>query len=150
MRRPAKSPLPRVCSLRRRNRAAFLLIEAGLAAVAIAIGLVAITRGLGTSLSVLASLQRRDAFLAVADSTLQQLRVEAQAHPPLPFSRRRGTCESVSRGCEWALTFDAFTPTAFDVPSDALRLVTLTVRRNQESSGSVSLRMVWPGDWIGE
>ena len=126
------------------------MIEAGLAAVAMAIGLVAISRGLGTSLSTLASLQRRDAFLSVAESTLQQLSAEAQQAPPLPTARRRGTCEEVSRDCEWELTSEPFNPPALELPGDVLRLVTLLVRRSQGPSGSFSLRAVWPADWVAE
>ena len=153
MQRRAKLPSPCLRFPRRNpspRQAAFLLIEAGLAAVAIAVGLVAITRGLGSSLATLASLQRRDAFLSVAESTLQQLRAEAQQNPSLLSNHHHGTCESVSSDCEWELTSVSFNPPELDAPANALQLVTLTVRRSQGPSSSVSVRMVWPGNWLTE
>ena len=133
----------------RRGRQAFLLIEAGLAAVAMAIGLVAISRGLGVSLSTLSALQRRDHFLSVAESTLAQLAAEAQQAPPLPFARRHGSCEE-GTDCEWELTSESFTPTALHLPGDVLRLVTLSVHRSSGAPGQFSLRVVWPADWVAE
>ena len=150
MRRRVTSPSPPI-SCRRPPESAFLLIEAGLAAVAIAVGLVAISRGLGSSLSALASLQRRGAFLSVAESTLQQLRAEAQQAPPLPSARRRGSCgDDVRSDCEWELTSEPFNPPALELPGDVLRLVTVSVHRSQGSSGRVRLQAVWPADWLGE
>ena len=115
-----------------------------------AIGLVAISRGLGTSLSTLSALQRRDTFLSLAESMLQQLRAEAQQSPPLSPAGRRGDCGEVSQDCEWELTSESFAPPELELQTGLLRLVTLSVHRSQTRSGSVRLQAVWPAEWLGE
>ena len=114
-----------------------------------AIGLLAISRGLGASLSTLSALQRRDRFLAVANSTLQQLGAEAQQAPPLPLNRRHGLCDGVA-DCEWELTSESFNPPALGLSGDVLRLVTLSVHRRVGAPGRFALRVVWPAEWVAE
>ena len=115
-----------------------------------AIGLVAITRGLGASLSALSSLQRRDTYLSIAESTFQTLRAEAQDAPPLPSHRRHGSCGEAAVECEWELAHEPFSPPELDLPADAMRLVTLTVRSTQGRRGIVRLQALWPSDWLTE
>ena len=56
----------------------------------------------------------------------------------------------MSRDCEWELTHEPFAPPGQEPPSDALRLVTLTVRRSQGSASRLRLRTVWPAKWLSE
>ncbi len=125
----------------------FLLIEATLTIVVIAVSLVLISRGVSGSLKALATIQYDDRMLRLAESTLQEVETTAQQVPAsLPLS---GTLNPPDAAYQWTLTA---LPTVL-VPeelSGTLRSMTLTVNRGTASAPVVRLNTVWPIEWIAQ
>ena len=131
------TPRPRM-----RNRRAFLLVEATLTAVVIAVGLVFISRGLSESLRIVSRLQESDRLLRIAESTLSELEIRDQ-HQPLATSQ--GSCEPPDDQYQWSL---AISPVQSTDPSlQTFRAVILTVHRADLPTPAAQLSVLWPGKW---
>ena len=120
-----------------------LLVEAGLCAVVVALGLVFVSRGLANQLAALRVVDERETLLALAQGQLAELEAQRLAGMPLDAASRSGTFNAAA---EWSL---AATPRDdLDVDDDGRPLfseVTLTVRR---ARASVSLSAIWPTAWV--
>lgn len=125
-------------------RRGLLLVEAGLAAVAIAVGLVFLTRGLSSQLRAIRRLQEQSSLQAAARNLL----VEQEG--ARVFGRRgsqetAGTVEGDAGTYAWAMT---------TAPCEALRNplateVTLALQPPTGQPGpSIGFRSIWPLDWI--
>ena len=119
-------------------------MEAMLAAVAIAVGLVFISGGIGASLRALTRLQQADRRLRLAAMTLDQAEVEAQAF--------HGRAERVScfdppdAAYRWDL---AVAPAQVSIDGETVPVsaVTLTVSGDGRERGATRLHTVWPAEW---
>lgn len=138
MRRPAKS---------RSRQRAFLLVEATLTAVVIAVGLVFISRGVSTSLKALARIQQYERLLRLAESVLSELETQAQQGQPISH-HEEGTFEKPNADYRWHVAVNAFQLPTGDIPPDAFRPVTLTIRQIGASTPVVRLHTIWPSEWL--
>lgn len=148
MARRARSPsTDNVPLLRRRTPQGFLLVEATLTIVVIAVSLVLISRGVSGSLKALATLQYDDRMLRLAESTLLEMETTAQQGPvTLPLN---GTLNPPDQAYQWTLTALP-TVLAPEELSGTLRSMTLTVHRGTASAPVVRLNTVWPIEWIAQ
>jgi hypothetical protein len=120
-----------------------LLVEAGLAAVVIALGLVFVSRGLSNQLAALRIVDEREALLALAQGQLAGLEAQRLAGIPPEVSGRSGTLDDAY---EWSLTAAPREDLGMDAESRPLfSEVTLTVRR---ARAAVSLTAIWPASWL--
>lgn len=136
-----------------------LLVEAGLCAVVIAVGLVFISRGLTNQLKALRTVDEYETLLSLAHGKLSELeaqRLRPGGIPPPP-ERPEGSFES-----EYEWTVAAVRREDLDVNEDGRPLfsnITLTVRsapvgqetamgRSEPRSSTVSLSAIWPTDWV--
>lgn len=131
----------------RLSQRAFLLLEATVTAAVIAVGLVFISRGMGTSLKTLSSLQRYDRLLRLAESELNELSAQAQAGIAMP---REGTLDGADHDVTWELAVEGVTskeipPAIGSVVCD----VTLSVHPAQAATPLVRLATIWPKEWTG-
>ena len=125
----------------------FLLVEAVLSAVVIAVGLIFISRGMGSQLRALQALEARDTLLALAQEKFAEVeghRLSGDARP----GQAGGIFEPPADGYTWTfrasprqdLLDQAGAPTASDV--------TLTVASQAHPASSVRLATIWPNDWV--
>jgi hypothetical protein len=125
-----------------------LLVEATLATVVIAVGLVFISRGIAGSLKALSRIQELDRLLQLAESTFCE--VEAHAQAVQPVSLGTGIFPQPSDRYGWTLSIDPVPATFSGVDPQAFRSVILTVSRSTTTTPSVRLQSVWPIEWIAE
>ena len=129
-----------------------LLVEAVLSAVVIAVGLVFISRGLGSQLKALRSLEEYDTLVSLAHGKLLELEGKRFAGGHLSAKDHRGTFEEPYTAYDWTVS-------AKDGPKDRDgkplgRALTLTVEHhegnstNPHRSASVHLSALWPTDWV--
>lgn len=126
-----------------------LLVEAILSAVAIAVGLVIISRGLASPLRALRAIEGYDALLAQAHSTLIQLET-AHIFGVATAAMRSGTLDA-SSAYAWAVAGSPREGPQDLKATDGRALtsdVTLTVDQGAASPLSVSVQAVWPSDWV--
>ncbi len=136
----------------RRPRDGFLLVEAALTAAVLAIGLIAITQGIGSSLRSLATIQRYEIFLRLAESKLAEFEVQApqyaQATPPQKLPRS-GLFDGSYNAYQWKLSEAPISsPNIPTAVSDAVRLVTLAVSPKDSGQPQVRLQTIWPIEWL--
>ncbi len=117
-----------------------------LAAAAIAVGLVAISRGLSGQLRALQVLETREEALGQAQAILFEWESQRLAGRPVP-DRSSGELEAqndtgwdvrAARRADWL--DDAGQPTAADVR--------LTVSRQRPPRAALRVAPIWPADWI--
>ena len=133
--------------MHRRRRQGFLLIEAMLAALAIAVGLVGISGAIGASVRALTRLQQADRRLRLAAMALDQAAIEAQRlRVAAPHA---GVFDPPDEDYRWALTV---TPARATINGDgvAVSAATLTVSRIDDDRQATRLATVWPDDWMAE
>ena len=126
-----------------RSGAGLLLVEAVLAAVAIAVGLVAVSRGLSGQLQALRSLEAREAALAAAGGTLLEWESRGLADRPLPAEAAGNVAGAA--GTSWSVRA---APTAMDATGVAASVVALTVTRSGPPRAAARLAPAWPLSWI--
>ncbi len=128
------------------GRRGFLLVEATLTAVVIAIGAVIISRGIAGSLRAVSTIQRYDQLLRLAESTLQQREAEAQ-HGHL-VSVLTGTFDPPDEGYQWSLIIEPAPVNVDTLAADGLRVITLQVSRVNTAASLISLQTLWPKEWV--
>ena len=127
-----------------------LLVEAVLAAVVIATGLVFISRGLSGQLRVLRATEEYDVLLSLANGKLLELegdRLARASHStptdgvfPDPYADYRWGIVATPRQGPLDLKDKDQTPLTSDI--------VLTVRRQRAPASSVTLRAIWPSAWV--
>ena len=126
-----------------------LLVEAILSAVAIAVGLVVISRGLASPLRALQAIEGYDALLAPAHSALIELET---AHIfGVAGAMMRSGALSGSSAYGWAVAGSPREGPQDLKATDGRALtsdITLTVDQRTASPLSVSVQAVWPSDWV--
>lgn len=140
MARPAK------CSCRQ----GLLLVEAALCAVVIAVGLVFISRALGSQLRALQSIQNYDVLLGLAESQLDELEGHRLIRH-LPSAPRRGSFAQPYQDYEWAIEATPRFGAGDLVGADDQPLtsdVVLTVRRVGSSGQVLTIHAIWPSEWV--
>ena len=121
-----------------------LLVEAVICAVIIAVGLVAISRGLSSQLKALQSVGDYAVMTRLAHEMLTELERSLQVGQP-PQRTRAGTFEPPDAVYAWSLEARVPEDQTTAVP---VTVVTLSVRRADGTSSAVSLRAVWPSDRV--
>ena len=137
MKRPARSNSTR----------GLLLLEAVLAAAAIAVGLVFISRGLSGQLRALRTIEERDVLLALAHRRLLELETAREFQRPVPPDRE-GAFAPPDEAFGW--TVSAMPREEEDATDDPLADVTVTAARLQPPSTAVRLSTVWKADQVPE
>ena len=133
--------------LGRDHREAFLLVEAIMTIVVIAVGLVFITQGLGGSLKALAALTRYDRLLRLAESQLDQLQAEVQQFHLL--ASREGEFETPDQDYRWSVSLAPVQ--SEDMPESTAAVmcsVTVTVSHAADPSPAVRIQSLWPASWV--
>jgi hypothetical protein len=145
-----------------------LLLEAGLSAVVIAVGLVFISRGLTNQLGALRAVGEYETLLSLAHGKLSELeakRLEFEGIPPPPGGSEGSfeTSGDASSGSEYQWTVSAARREDLDVDAQGQPLfseVTLTVRRlsaepvggapagDASRSPVVVVSAIWPAAWV--
>ena len=146
MGRPATSPSQR----------GLLLVEAGLCAVVIAVGLVFISRGLANQLKALRTVDEYETLLSLAHGKLSELEAQRLAGIPQPPGRPEGSFEmadEASSTSEYQWSVAAVRREDLDVDKEGRPIfshITLTVRREGDDrrSSAVSLSAIWPTAWV--
>lgn len=131
-----------------RSRRGLLLVEAILSAVVISIGLVFITRGLGSQLNALRTIEEYDALAALAQSKFVELEGLRLAGRPLTLQDQAGTFKEPYEHYRWTISV---APRA--EPTDAqgaplTKELTLVVQQANRHTASLKLTAVWPTDWV--
>lgn len=121
-----------------------LLVEAVISAVVIAVGLVSISRALSSQLKALRSVGDYAVMARLAQGLLTELERSVQAGQP-PQRARNGTFEPPEAVYEWTLETRAPESQTTAVP---VTVVTLSVRRAEGPSSTVSVRALWPSDRV--
>lgn len=122
-----------------------LLVEAVLAAVVIATGLVFISRGLGGQLRALRFVEQYDDLLPIAEGKLNELEAWGLRWEGIPSTQQEGSFKEAP-SCRWRMSASARSA-ASDAPT--LSDVTLKVWCGEENgSRQTVLRAVWPAAWI--
>ena len=135
---PPRTPIGNV-----RHRQGFLLLEATLTTVVIAVGLVFISRGMGASLKALSALQQYDRLLRLAESQLNVLQGQGQAG--VPVVAPHGTFEGANQDIEWELAVENVQ--SKEIPQamwPALCEVTVSVHPVHTPTPVVRLATLWP------
>ena len=126
----------------------FLLVEALLAMVVIATGLVFISRALSTSLQAVTRLERTERLLRLAESTLRAREIAAQ-HLGVSGTSS-GVFEPPDDGYRWALALQPTVAPLDDQRGVPMSSVTLTVSPSDGDHPLVRLHTLWPADWVHE
>ena len=127
-----------------------LLVEAVLAAVVIATGLVFISRGLSGQLTALRTIEEHDVLRSLANGKLLELEGERLARAA-PSTRMDGVFPDPYADYRWALSATPRQGQADLKDQDGLPLtsdIALTVTRQRARSSSVTLRAIWPAAWV--
>ena len=138
MKRPAR------CSSQR----GLLLVEAVLSAVIIATGLVLITRGLGSQLKALRSIEEHETLISLAQGKLLELEGKRLLAQPLSAGDQTGTFEDSYGAYRWTIE-----SAVREEPKDAqghplADAVTIIVQRADAPSATVKLSALWPATWV--
>lgn len=118
-------------------------------AAVIAVGLVFISRGMGTSLKTLSSLQQYDRLVRLAESQLNELSGQAQAGIVTPL--KEGTFDGADQDVAWELAVEGVTSKEIP-PAMGLVLceITVSVHPAQAATPLIRLATIWPKEWTGE
>ena len=136
-------------SLWNESQRGLLLVEAVLAAAAVATALVFLTRGLSTQLKAMQSLQAHEELGAVMHDVL--VRQEAERAFLLPEEAgAEGTVESGTGRYQWTLA-TAACEGVHDAQDRPLAVwTTLTAERADPPGRSGSVQTLWPLDWAAQ
>ena len=126
----------------------FLLVEATLTIAVSTIGLVLISRGIGASLRTLSYLQQKDRARQIAEALLNGIEVQAQ-EVGVPGTLT-GRIDASPEPFQWVLTTTPADPSLPEDVVDVMRVVTLSVGRENSSASLVRLQTMWPSSWIKE
>lgn len=132
-----------------RSHQGFLLVEAVLSAVIIAVGLVFVSRALASEVKALRTIEEAAAAAPLAQNLMRELEGCVQ-DGRAPERERSGTFDAPNAGYQWALSA-APVPAEDEEPSRGV--VTLVIRRTGDQANVTALRAVWPldyipGDWL--
>lgn len=122
-----------------------LLVEAVLATVVIATGLVFVSRGFSSHLKALRAVEDHEALLSLAQTRLLELEAERSTGNPLSWTPE-GTFESPYDGYRWAIVA---------LPKQGpegmrYREVQVMVWREDHAASQLRLSAVWPAGWVPE
>ncbi len=132
---PARSRLPR----------GFLLVEAVLAAVVIAVGLVFVTRGFSSHVRALRAAEEYDTLTALARGKLLELEASRMFEPDTSSDERAGVFEAPRAAYEWRIVATLREEEDEHSPTSRLEL---SVRRATPPRHQVRLFTVWPTDEV--
>ncbi len=135
MRRPAK------CS----SQQGFLLVEAVLSAVVIAVGLTFVSRGLSNQLRALQTVGEYDTLLSLARGKLLELEGARLFRTPSSEARREGVFQEPYQAYRWTVTATLRKEENGETPTSS---VVLTVQRSHGPSFLVRLSAIWPTDQV--
>lgn len=130
-----------------RSSPGFLLVEAIVSAVVIAVALSFISRGLSSQLRVLGRLEEYQTVLRLAHGKMLELEGVLVPGGSLETGLR-GTFEDPHDAYQWEITTE---PRQDLLGEDDVQLasdITLTVTHTQRSSPSVRLGAVWLREWL--
>ena len=130
------------------NRRAFLLVEATLTAAVIAIGLVAVTRGMSASLTTLTRLQQYDHLLRLAESKLHELEVLAPQGQAIQAQEQ--SFDAPDQAYRWTVRVRPVSLQSAGVPDDTVRAVDLMASAADHPTPVVALHVLWPKEWVKE
>ncbi|MBI3321154.1 MAG: hypothetical protein HYZ91_02675 [Candidatus Omnitrophica bacterium] len=133
MKRPAASA----------SQQGLLLVEAVLAAVVIAVGIVFISRGLGSQVGALRTLEEYDTLLSLARTQLVALEGELR-FGRLPSDVQQRSFEPPYEGYQWTVRATPLPEEPSNPTAVSMSRVRLTVTRATGSSRVLSLSAVWP------
>ena len=144
---------------KRSSQRGLLLVEAVLSAIVIAVGLVFISRGLGSQLRAIHTVEEYETLLSLAHGKLAEFETQRLVQPTQPMSVE-GTFDEPYQAYRWTLSAtprDGDTEWKDTVGTPLTSDVTLTVEQTGDASTTqpgrqappmVRLRAVWPSDWI--
>jgi len=115
-------------------------VEAGLSAVVIAVGLVFITRALGSQLKALQRVEEYAVLTDLAQHALRTMDVDVQAGKP-SRGPQDGSFDEPYQAYQWALSATALDDR--DLPFEMSR-VTLSVQRTDRPASTFSVHAIWP------
>jgi len=118
-----------------------------LSAGVIAVGLVFISRGLGSHLTALRTVEAYETLVSLARGTLVEWEQQRVAGRPLP-PERAGTCAEPFEAFHWRvgarLREDLTDAQGIPIAAE----VTLSIDRADPPSGQASLTTIWRIDWV--
>jgi hypothetical protein len=130
------------------NKKAFLLIEASLSAVVIAVGLIFISRGISNSLYSLSRIRETDAAIRVAESALIQQEMYLQVAGKL--SLNEPSFKSDLEGFGVKESDEKISLSDYGFGDESFRAVELAMREEKRESSLLRLWVVWPDEWFLE
>ena len=130
----------------RRTRRGFLLVEALLALVVIATGLVFISRALSANLAAVTHLQRTARVLRLAASALRAREIDAQQFGASDGST--GAFDPPDEAYRWSLALQAAPVPLDEQVSVTMSSVTLTVTAAGDDRPLARLHTLWPAEWV--
>ena len=130
----------------RGTRQGFLLVEALLAMVVIATGLVFISRALSTNLNVVTRLERTERLRRLAESALRAREIEAQQFGT--SDAPAGAFDPPDDAYRWAMSLHPVQISLDDQTTVPMLSVTLTVSPTSNDHSLVQLHTLWPTDWV--
>ena len=128
------------------SRQGLLLVEAVLAAVVIAVGLVFISRGLSSQLKAVQAIDEQQTLLALAHETLLGLESRLAAGQTLA-PRLEGGFEAPDESYRWSVTVEPRSDQTDALGTPLAGDVFVTVQ-GERSPAAVTLGAVWPKEWL--
>ena len=128
------------------SRQGLLLVEAVLAAVVIAVGLVFISRGLSSQLRAVRTIDEQQTLLALAQDTLVGLESRLAAGQTLASSLEGGF-EAPYESYRWSVMVEPRSDQTDALGSPLAGDVFVTVQRERPPA-AVTLGAVWPKEWL--
>ena len=135
--------------VRRFSRQGLLLVEAVLAAVVIAVGLVFISRSLSSQLKALRSVEEYDTLASLAQGKLRELEAKLLARS-LGEQDRQGVFEAPYAGYRWAVSARVREEPRDPTGDPLMKDVMLSVERAEPPPFAFQLTAVWPASWVPE
>ncbi len=127
-----------------RSQRGFLLVEAALSAIVVAVGLVFVSRALSSELKALQVVEESSTVSPLADATLRAMSSLVQSGRT-PGAKRDGAFESPNAGYRWSMSAQPLE--AGDAPP-RYGMITLTIRRVRDEALVSSTRALWPVEFI--
>jgi hypothetical protein len=138
-------------SVQARGRGGLLLVEAVLSAVVIAVGLVAISRGLANQLKALRTLEEHETLRSLAIHWLRETEGMLSHDPAqvIPWAQDlEAMFEPPHEQYRWALAVVPSEESPESPSSVAHRELHLSVQRDDRPSSRVELVVLWPDNWL--
>lgn len=127
----------------------FLLIEAIVSAVVIAVGIAFVNRGLSSQLKAIRTVEEYETLLSLARDKVSEFEGQRLFGIPPP-SNLEDAFEEPSKGYRWVMTFRPRPDMTNEEGEPLFADVSLDVRAEGRPSSTITLGAIWSADWLAQ